>query len=274
MTVPVAIALALLLSSALLVACGGSGGSTGPGTDEDITAGVPDSPDCPVRNHLAADANGLRRSGVEMPIDYAFLEARRGGCLPVRFNPCEPIRYVVNATLAPEGSLDDLQTAIAKVEAATGLSFVSDGPTDEPATINRPIFQPQRYGARWAPILIVWAHGAEYKMESTNPAGGRSFRAEDSYVSGVLIVNVDAGAADGGSSRPARGFGPGNTWGRVFIHELSHIVGLGHVARSDQIMFPELGVQRGDAEFHPGDAAGLVALGREAGCLATPPPGQ
>ena len=81
-------------------------------------------------------------------------------------------------------------------------------------------------------------------------------------MSGVLIVNVDA-LADG---RPlANGFGPGTTWGRVFIHELGHIVGLGHVARSDQIMFPELGVQSGAAEFHAGDLAGLRLIGREAG---------
>ncbi len=265
------VALAVIVASGLLASCGGSSGNGGSGAGEDVTADSRDAAECPVRDHLAAEYNGRRRSGVEMPIDYAFLEARRGGCLPVRFNPCEPIRYVVNAALAPAGALDDLQAAITKVEAATGLSFVNDGPTDEPATTNRLIFQPQRYGARWAPVLIVWAHGGEYQMEPTNPAGGRSFDAAETFVSGVLIVNVDAVASDNGRTRPGSGFGDGTTWGRVFIHELSHIVGLGHVARSDQIMFPELGVQRGPAEFHPGDLAGLRALGKEAGCTPTPP---
>ena len=207
---------------------------------------------------------------MDTPVDYAFLEAREGGCLPVRFNPCEPIHYVVNSALAPPGALEDLQEAFRRVEAATGLVFVDDGPTDEPASVNRARSQPERYGNRWAPILIVWESGGRFRMEPTNPAGGRSFPMAGVSVSGVLIVNIDAIAQDHGRSRPANGFGAGTTWGRVFIHELGHLVGLGHVARSDQIMFPELGVQEGEAEFHTGDRAGLRLIGTEAGCLTTP----
>ena len=122
--------------------------------------------------------------------------------------------------------------------------------------------QPERYGDRWAPVLIAWDNGGRFRMEPSNPAGGRSYTVGQVSVSGVLIVNVDAVAQ--------RGFGEGNTWGRVFIHELGHLVGLGHVARSDQIMFPELAVQKGEAEFHAGDLAGLRLIGKEAGCLTTP----
>ncbi len=265
--------LALLLVVATAVSCGGSEDAASVDEEADVTAAGPDSPDCPLRNHLAAEFNGRRRAGVETPVDYAFLEERRGGCLPVRYNPCEPIRYVVNATLAPPGALDDLQQAIRQVEEATGLTFVNEGQTDEAATTNRLIRQPQRYGNRWAPILVAWDHGERFRMEPTNPAGGQSFEVEGVYVTGVLIVNVDAVAQDHNRSRPASGFGEGTTWGRVFIHELGHIVGLGHVARSDQIMFPELGVQSGRAEFHSGDLAGLRLLGKEAGCLQVPGPG-
>ena len=263
----------LLLAVGVLVSCGGSE-EAGPIEDEaDVTAAGPDSGDCPVRNHLAAEFNGRRRAGVETPVDYAFLEARRGGCLPVRYNPCEPIRYVVNAALAPPGAVDDLHQAFRVVAEATGLTFVHEGATDEEAAVNRVISQPQRYGNRWAPILVAFDHGERFRMEPTNPAGGQSVEVEGAYVSGVLIVNVDAVAHDNNRSRPANGFGEGTTWGRVFIHELGHIVGLGHVARSDQIMFPELGVQRGRAEFHAGDLAGLRFLGKEAGCLQVPGPG-
>jgi len=266
------VALIVLLAGGGLVYCGGSAGKAGPDVGEEITANGPDSPECPVRNHLAAEFNGRRRSGVDEPADYAFLEVRPGGCLPVRFNPCEPIPYVVNAGLAPPGALDDLQHAFQKVEAATGMTFVDEGATDEPASVNRPTSQPQRYGPRWAPILIVWDHGGPFRMAATNPAGGRSFPVDGTYVSGVLIVNVDAVAQDHGRSRPESGFGEGTTWGRVFIHEIGHLLGLGHVARSDQIMFTEIGVQRGQAEFHAGDLAGLRLLGKEGGCLPTPAP--
>jgi len=264
------VALLVLLAGAAVVSCGGSSGRAAP-DDEEITAKAPDSFDCPVRNHLAAEFNGLKRGGVQEPGDYAFLETRQGGCQPVRFNPCEPIRYVVNAALAPPGALDDLQAAIQRVEAATGLTFVNEGASDEPAPANRPTYQPQRYGRRWAPILIVWDHGGPFRMAATNPAGGRSSGVDGTYVSGVLIVNVDATAGDHGRSRPESGFGEGTTWGRVFLHEIGHLLGLGHVARSNEIMFTEIGVQTGPAEFHAGDLAGLRILGTEGGCVPTPP---
>ncbi len=252
------------LSGAALLSCGGGGSTDDAGVDADteIPAPGPDSPDCPVRNHLASEVDGRVRTGVETPVDYAFLESRDGGCFPVRFNPCEPIHYVVNAAMAPPGALEDLREAIRRVEAATGLTFVDDGPTDEQAAVSRGRTQPERYGDRWAPVLFVWDNGGKFGMAPSNPGGGRSYAVSQVSVSGVLIVNVDAIAQ--------RGFGEGNTWGRVFIHELGHLVGLGHVGRSDQIMFPELGVQKGEAVFHAGDLAGLRLIGREAGCLSTP----
>jgi hypothetical protein len=262
--------LSVVLVVGMLAACGGSGKGAGTSADADITANLPDSPDCPVRNHLATEFNGQTRVGLVEPVDYSFLEARPGGCQPVRFNPCEPIHYVVNAALAPPGAIDDLHEAIHRVEAASGLTFLDDGSTDEPASLNRPLSQPQRYGNRWAPILVVWDHGAPFRMDITNPAGGRSTPVEGVSVSGILIVNVDAVADDHGNLHPAPGFGEGATWGRIFIHELGHLVGLGHVAHSDEIMFTELGVQRGEATFQPGDLKGLRLLGTDAGCVPTP----
>ncbi|MGI8984352.1 MAG: matrixin family metalloprotease [Acidimicrobiales bacterium] len=250
------------------VSCGGSSGG-GPLDGIDLVSPAPDSADCPVRNHLAAEFNGRTRTGLETPVDYAFLEARQGGCQPVRFNPCEPIHYVVNAALAPPGALDDLHAAMRMLEEASGLRFVDDGPTDERFEVSRPRSQPERYGARWAPVLVVWDHGERHRMDASNPAGGLSSPVDGVSVTGVLIVNVDT-LVD--SRVPPSGFGEGGTWGRVFLHELGHIVGLGHVARSDQLMFPELGVQGGRAEYHAGDLAGLRLLGREAGCLPTPAP--
>src|SRR5687767_8340893 len=102
----------VLLATALtmLASCGGTSEDTGaPEDDVEITAPVAGSENCPVRDHLAAEYNGRTRAGIEAPVDYAFLEAQRGGCLPVRYNPCEPIHYVVNAALAPPGAIDDLR---------------------------------------------------------------------------------------------------------------------------------------------------------------------
>lgn len=263
--------LAAAVLSVVLAGCGGSSEEADPTLDEpvDVVAAGPDSPDCPVRNHLAAEFNGRTRDGVVPPVDYAFLEARQGGCQPVRFNPCEPMHYVVNAALAPPGAVDDFRAAVRLLEQATGLSFVDDGPTDERYEISRQRSQPERYGPRWAPLLVVWDNGQRHRMDASNPAGGVSSPVDGVSVTGALIVNVDT-LIDG--KFPPTGFGEGGTWGRVFLHELGHIVGLGHVGRSDQIMFSELGVQKGRAEYHAGDLAGLRLIGREAGCLPTPAP--
>jgi hypothetical protein len=263
--------LAAAVLCVVMAACGGSSEEADPTLEDDagVVAPGPESADCPVRNHLAAEFNGRTRAGVEPPVDYAFLEARQGGCQPVRFNPCEPIHYVVNAALAPPGAVDDFRAAVRLLEQATGLSFVDDGPTDERYEISRQRSQPERYGPRWAPILVVWDNGQRHRMDASNPAGGVSSPVDGVSVTGALIVNVDT-LIDG--KFPPTGFGEGGTWGRVFLHELGHIVGLGHVARSDQIMFSELGVQKGRAEYHAGDLAGLRLIGREAGCLPTPAP--
>lgn len=239
----------------------------GPAEDPIVTG--PERPDCPMAGHLAADFGGRRRPGVPVPDRWSFLEQRTDDrCQPVRFNPCEPVYYVTNATLAPPGALDDLEAAFAQLAQATGMTFVNEGPTDEAPLSGRPAYQP-RYGPRWAPVLIAWDRGRPHRLNPDNPGGGRSTNVDNVYVSGVLILNVDAVDADG--RRLANGFGEGASWGRVMIHELGHLLGLGHVGSPQEVMYDDLGVQRGRAEFHSGDLAGLRALGREAGCLTTPP---
>ncbi|MGH9222514.1 MAG: matrixin family metalloprotease [Acidimicrobiales bacterium] len=265
----VPVALVVLLVAGLLARGGGDSAARGADEPEDVSGTiVPPDPSCPLNTHLAADFNGLRRAGVPVPDQWSFLEPRSDRCNPVRFNPCEPIHYVTNSALAPAGALQDLEAAFAQLSQATGITFVNDGPTDEPALSGRPAIQAQRYGRQWAPILVIWDHGRANRLDTDNPGGGRATNINGVYVSGFLLLNVDAVDADGRAL--ANGFGPGPTWGRVMIHELGHIMGLGHVASPQQIMFDDLGIQRGRAEYHAGDLAGLKVLGREGGCVETP----
>ena len=263
-----------VLLVALLLAFGASacGGNDQAGFEDVPRSTKPAAPpECPVRDHLAADPHGIRIPGAPTPDQYAFLEAQTDGCHPVRFNPCEPVHYVVNDVLAPPDAARDLAAAMQQLGEATGMSFTDDGPTDEIAVtaIGRSPYQPERYGERWAPILIVWGHGAPAGLNETNPGGGRPLRVGDAYVSGFLLLNVDALTSD---RKPIpSGFGAGTTWGRVILHEMAHILGLGHVADEDQLMFHELGGQKGRAELAAGDRLGLRIIGREGGCLPTPP---
>ena len=197
--------------------------------------------------------------------EYHFL-AQVGG-KPVRWNPCVPIHYVVNVSEAPPGSSQDVQGAIDRVSTATGITFINDGTTTEIPQRNRSAYQPDRYGDRWAPVVIAWAtqaetdiqfhEGDEYFAAVARPLGPPNGQAQ--FVSGWVVVN----AAD---PNPP-GWGSPGSQGPTVLHELGHIVGLDHVSSNYELMEPSGGYV---TEFGPGDRAGLERLGRDQGCLVTP----
>jgi hypothetical protein len=241
---------------------------------------------CPAAGHGDVyQANGLHPEDIQnLPNTYSFLRVKPDGCSPVRFNPCEPIHWVENATLAPPTGDADVQEAFRRLSAATGLQFVYDGPTDE--TGRRSAYVPSRYPGRWAPILVSWTHFPDQGNDPTIQAvgAGSGIAQGDVYVSGVLNLNVDAVTNKDTRTPVQGGFGPeigtgtgaigpeGVTWGRIILHELAHVVGLGHTRDKGAIMYPESAEQTSrPAEYRPPDLEGLRYLGTQAGCLTTPP---
>lgn len=199
--------------------------------------------------------------------EYKFL-ATIGG-RPVRWNPCEPIHYVVNVAHAPTGSMADVQQAISEVSSATGIVFNYDGLTDEVPQEDRPAFLPDRYGDRWAPLLIAWAtqgqtdipfaRGDEHFAAVARPSGPPDGTPQ--FVSGWVVVNANDPNPPGWSYPGAQG--------PTVLHELGHIMGLDHVSSRAELMEPS----GGDVtDFGPGDLSGLERLGRDQGCLNTPDP--
>lgn len=245
---------------------------------------------CPTDQHTDSDplAHAQTPSQLrKLPRDYSFMYPAADRCQPARFNPCEPVHYAMNAALAPPGGLADARGAIAQLAKATGLTFVEDPMTNE--TIIRGIrqpYQPERYGSRWAPVLIVWERlGSDPNSPQAAGRGGPYVsRPEGVITSGAVGLNVDAVTDRKTGARPRDGFraerlgvgaiGPeGVTWGRVLLHELAHVVGLGHSSDRAQLMYPEATEQTTRlAEYGAGDLAGLRVLGRQSGCLRTPPP--
>jgi hypothetical protein len=195
---------------------------------------------------------------------FLFLDRTDQG-VPTRWNPCEPIHYVVNASLAPQGSLDDVHEAVSRISAATGIAFEYEGTTDEEASAYREAYQPERYGERWAPVLIAWAypgdtdipfeHGDEVAAAVAVPVIPPT-RFEDVYVSGWIALNTD-------DPNPP-GFDLPGQQGPVILHELGHLMGLGHVERPGEIMHPAGG---GVVDLGPGDREGLRQLGAAGGCI-------
>lgn len=102
---------------------------------------------------------------------FAFLPAAEDGRSPVRWDPCRPVRYVVRPAGQAPGGAALLGSALAEVSAATGLSLVDGGVTEERPSSQREPYQPQRYGRGWAPVLVVWSDPAESPELAGDVAG-------------------------------------------------------------------------------------------------------
>ena len=190
---------------------------------------------------------------------YAFSSLQDDGVAPVAYDPCRPVRYVLRPDGAPAGTEEIVHDAVAEIAEATGLRFVFDGYTDEPLAPDRAVYQPDRYGDRWAPVIIGWQTEAENPAlagDVVGEAGSASVSLGDRprvFVTGT--VSLDAGQVpailaerDGAETVRA-----------IVLHELGHLAGLAHVEDEAQLMFPE--TRSSVTELAGGDRTGLAALG-------------
>jgi hypothetical protein len=185
---------------------------------------------------------------------------------PARWDPCTPIRYVVQAGWIPAAGRQDLAEALRRLSAVSGLQFVDEGDTDEMPSRDRSPYQPERYGKRWAPLLIGWVPGESTDLGLGDGVQGVSLavavpgREAPHLVSGQVVLDA--------AHRLAPGFGAGTTDGEVLLHELAHAVGLGHVLDPTQVMYAT--TTNSESQFGAGDRAGLAAVGAPAGCHLAP----
>ena len=175
----------------------------------------------------------------------------------------------------------DATLVLSHVELADGIDNDGDGATDEAPSAERDSFLPERYGDRWAPVLIAWSN----PTESPDLGGGGSGDSAGSTLeilgyagssSAGYAEDSDPGAADnagqqifvsGGLTLDGPDFAEllsergGYAEARATVmHELGHLVGLDHVSDDSQLMSPTLSVDQTD--FANGDLEGLAALGR------------
>lgn len=181
--------------------------------------------------------------------EYAFM-ATQTGDEPVTYDPCQPIRVVVNPRTAPPGGQTLLGEALDEVAHATGLTFTVEGRTDESEGPERDL---EQEGDTWAPVLIEWSdpdRHPDLDGRVLGMAGSTSYvlGSHRWYVSGsVLLDGPDLGSLDADEARA------------VIMHELAHLVGLDHVDSPDELMHA---TTTGRTDWGTGDLAGLAALGQ------------
>lgn len=191
---------------------------------------------------------------------YRFVFLQDDGVTPVTYDPCRPIHVVTNNRTAPPYGPELVAESLDEISRITGLVFILEGETDEAPTSNRSPYMPERYGDRWAPVLIAWSDPAETPdLEGlvTGIGGSSNIASSDqptvTYVSGVVIL-------DGPQLEQSFRYGAGREAVKgVILHELGHLVGLNHVDDKSQLMYER--AQANITSFQDGDITGLIELG-------------
>jgi len=197
----------------------------------------------------------------EVPItttgDYSFMFGTQDD--PVRWDPCRPIAYVINPDGSPTGGDDLIFEAVSRVSEASGLAFQFEGYTSEVASFERPLVQEDRYGDRFAPLIFGWSDEATDAdlVDSVTGLGGSSsvpgaFGSQRFLVGGVVLLD----GPDVEKILVSQGGAPLAV--AVIMHETGHVVGLGHVDDSTELMNPSNSAL---LDWGPGDREGLSIAG-------------
>lgn len=188
--------------------------------------------------------------------------------MPINYDRCYPIGYQINPAGAPSGWAADIKSAFGMISAVTGLVFVDLGTTTEAPAPGRTSFDAND---NLKPILVAFTTesvipdlaGSVVGVAGSNAFGGfdstGTFYLPPQFITGDAYFDRDAAIPSG--------FGAGQ-FGVLALHELGHVVGLGHVDNLDEIMNPFL-ISRA-AYYGTGDLDGLGILYKTQSCPKSP----
>lgn len=177
--------------------------------------------------------------------EYALIGTQDDGTTPVTWDPCAPIHVEVNPRTGPDNAVALVRDALDRVEDLSGLKFEYDGETDREATFDE-------VAELGDPVLISWTDdNAISELEGRVAGlGGSQIAVKDDwhwYVTGTIAIDgPDLEAASDDEKRA------------VVMHELAHVLGLGHVEDPRELMYAE---STGLTDFGRGDADGLAIVG-------------
>jgi hypothetical protein len=167
-----------------------------------------------------------------------------------RWNPCAPIHYVtaLSESKDPAGDLETIKRSFAVIsQAMGGVEFIYDGPAVAGDAFGnwRPTYYPELYGTRFSPILVAIGSGLGYSVYGTSKPQLK----DGVIVSGEILLNSTYGAMP-----------------NVTMHEIGHVMGLGHVDDYSQLM----GEHSRAYFLGAGDLTGFRIQGKESGCVVPP----
>jgi hypothetical protein len=181
-----------------------------------------------------------------------------------RFNPCRTLTYGINFTRATPDSttvLAGITNTMALVSQATGVRFTYVGetaamPFDKKFRRKDPTIVFGFTTDAETPLdlgpTVAARGGAEKSRWARNARGKRIAES----VKGAVIYDLD----DTAVMTPTQ-------FQQLTMHEVGHVMGLGHVGAIDQVM--TAGPEGYDlpVSYQAGDLAGLAKVGLQAGCL-------
>lgn len=180
--------------------------------------------------------------------------------MPMTYDRCYQIPFKINPGSRPEW-VADTRAAIGVLEAATGIDFVDLGISNEVPSEAR--FDADHLLIAFTTPAVIGDLGDGVLGIGGSVYGGLAHPVRwipEQFWHGFAYI--DAGAP------MATGFEEGLSFGQVVLHELAHVVGLGHVDNVDEIMNHSTIFRAG--HFGPGDLYGLSLLYRTQGCPGSP----
>ncbi|MGJ9411747.1 hypothetical protein ACHAAC_03470 [Aeromicrobium sp. CF4.19] len=111
---------------------------------------------------------------------FAFLQTQADSEQPVTYDPCVPIRVVVNTRTGPDDAEAVTASALEDLAELTGLTFRLEGTTTDPPEQD---WVPEREGDDWEPVQVSWTDPGEFVELEASVAGlaGSAWSEEDDH---------------------------------------------------------------------------------------------
>jgi hypothetical protein len=169
----------------------------------------------------AADVTGVDGASITL------VEAGR----PVGWATCDRVPVLVNPgsdrRLAPT-LLTEAQAAIARIAEVSGVPLVFAGTSAQVPSSTWARSKVRVDGYPYAPVLIGWAEEGSTDLVPAGTWGSTVANPVRDASGSLRLVTAAVGLNLTDAHMLEPGFGPGLTRGSVLLHELGHVVGLGH----------------------------------------------